>query len=100
MTNPFLHSGVGEGLQGSENMVQGSSCRVQGRAALFVAGTLSGPNTQSLQPCLTQSVFILVSQKSIPTQIRQLVLYLSNSKGAVDGYVELTSVKRLPEDFV
>ena len=30
---------------------------------------------------LTQSVFTVVLQKSIPTQIRQLVLYMSNSEG-------------------
>ena len=39
---------------------------------------------------------IVVLQKSIPTQIRQLVLYLSNSEKYVDGFVgKLTSAKRL-----
>ena len=36
---------------------------------------------------LTQSVFKCVLQKSIPTQIRQPILYLSNSKRLVDGFV-------------
>jgi hypothetical protein len=35
-------------------------------------------------------------QKSIPNQIRQLILYISNSKGQVDGFAqELTFEKRL-----
>ena len=32
-------------------------------------------------PYLTQSVFKVVLQKSIPTQIRQRILYISNSQG-------------------
>ena len=41
---------------------------------------------------LTQSVFKVVLLKSIPTKIRQLVLYVSNCKEYVDGFVgELTS---------
>jgi len=45
---------------------------------------------------LTQSVFEVVLQKSIPTQICQLILYISKSKGYVDGFVgQLTSAKRL-----
>ena len=44
--------------------------------------------------------FEVVSQKSIPTQIRQLILYISNSKGWVDGFVgELTSAKRIQKHF-
>ena len=47
-------------------------------------------------PYLTQSVFQVVLQKSIPTQIRQLILYIRNSKGWVDRFVRgLTSAKRL-----
>ena len=34
-----------------------------------------------LEAYLPQNVFKVVSQKSIPTQIRQLVLYIGNSKG-------------------
>ena len=38
--------------------------------------------------------FKVVLQKSIPAQIRQLILYISNSKGQVDEFVgELTSAK-------
>ena len=35
---------------------------------------------------LTHSVS-KVLQKSIPAHIRQLILYISNSKGSVDGFV-------------
>jgi len=43
----------------------------------------------------------VVVQKSIPTQIRQLVLYIRNSKGYVDRFWgELTSSKRLLKHFV
>ena len=45
---------------------------------------------------LTQSVLKVVLQKAIPTQICQLILYISNSKGYADEFVgELTSAKRL-----
>ena len=40
---------------------------------------------------LTQSLFNPILQKSILTKIRQLILYISKSKGYVDGFVgELT----------
>ena len=43
----------------------------------------------------TQSVYEVVLQKSIPTQIRQLIFYIRNSEGYVDGFVgELTPTKR------
>jgi len=43
---------------------------------------------------LTESVYQVVLQNSIPTQIRQLIIYIRNSKGLVDGFVgELTSAK-------
>ena len=43
----------------------------------------------------------VVLQMSIPSQIRQLILYISNSKGHADGFVgELTSAKRLSKHFV
>ena len=52
---------------------------------------------------LTQSVYKVVLQKSIPAQIRQLILdyyYISNNKGYVDGFVgELTFAKRLYKQF-
>ena len=54
-----------------------------------------------LQLCLTQSVSNAVLQKSIPTKKRQLILYISKSKGSVDGCVgELTSARRVLEIFV
>ena len=36
---------------------------------------------------LTESVFKIVLQKSIPAQIRQLVLHIGNNQGCVDGFV-------------
>ena len=50
---------------------------------------------------LTQRVIKVVWQMSIPTQIRQLILYISNGKGYVDGFVGvLTSVKLLQRHCV
>ena len=50
---------------------------------------------------LTQSVFKVVLQKSIPTQMRQLTLYTGNSGGYVDGFVgKLNSAKRLQKHLV
>ena len=44
---------------------------------------------------LTESVYKLVLRKSIPAQIRQLILHISNNKGLVHGFVrELTFAKR------
>ena len=49
-----------------------------------------------VQPYITQSVLKVVLQKSIPTQNRQLIFNISNSKGQDDGFVwELTSAERL-----
>ena len=54
-----------------------------------------------VQPYLTESVYIVGFQKSIPAQIRQLVLDISHIEGYVDGCVrELTSAKRLYEPFL
>jgi len=39
------------------------------------------------RPCLTQRVLKVVLQKSIPTQIRQPLFHISNSKGNFDGFV-------------
>ena len=56
-------------------------------------------DTQRVLSYLTHSVFKGVLQKS--TQIRQFILYISNSKGLVDGFVgELTSAKRLSKHCV
>ena len=47
-------------------------------------------------PYLTESVYKDVLQNSIPAQIRQLILYISNDKGDVDGFVrELTFAERI-----
>jgi len=43
--------------------------------------------TQHQEVYLTQSVFQVVLQNLIPIQICQLILYLSNSEGLVDGFV-------------
>ena len=53
------------------------------------------------QAHLTQSFVEDVLQKSIPTQIRQLVLLISNSKVQGDGLVEeLTSAERPEQHLV
>ena len=39
------------------------------------------PHTDTLLAYLTASVYKVVLQKSIPTQVRQLILYISNNKG-------------------
>ena len=50
---------------------------------------------------LTQSIFQVVLQKSIPTQICQFVLYICDCKGQVDVFVGgVTSAKRLGNHFV
>ena len=42
-------------------------------------------------PCLTEGLYKVVLHESIPAQIRQLNLYVSNDKGYVDEFVrELT----------
>ena len=66
------------------------------------AGAGAGARVRALAEAaglhLTESVYKIVSQKSIPPQIRQLFLYISNNKGQVDGFVgELTFAKRLYE---
>ena len=44
-----------------------------------------------MQLYLTESVQKVVLQDLIPAQIRQLILYISNNRGQVDGFVwELT----------
>jgi len=49
---------------------------------------------------ITQSIFKIVLQKSLPTQIRHLILYTSNSTGYVDGFVgDLTSAKQFKNTF-
>jgi hypothetical protein len=49
---------------------------------------------------LTESVYHVVVQTSIPAQIRELTLYISENKGQVDGFVrESTFAERLHEHF-
>jgi len=49
---------------------------------------------------LTESVYKVVFKKSILAQIRQLILYISNNTGKVDGFVrELNFLKRLCKRF-
>ena len=50
---------------------------------------------------LTQIVYQAVLQESIPAQIRQHILYISNDKGLADEFVrELTVTKRLYKHFL
>jgi len=53
------------------------------------------------KPYLTESVHKIVLQKSISTQIRQLIFCISNNEGQVDGFVgELILAKRLYTYFL
>ena len=50
---------------------------------------------------LTNDFLIVVLRKSIPTQIRRLILQSSNGKGQIDGFVrKSTSARRLWKHFV
>ena len=69
----------------------------------------SGETERALSFCVRVSgvgfhftiFFKVVLQKSIPTQIRQHIPYISNSQAYVDGFVgESTSAKRLHKHFV
>ena len=72
----------------------------QARANVAITGAKPGvtrhvATIQFSQVYLTQSVYKLVLQKSIPAQIRQLFLHLSNYNGRFDGFtLELTLAKR------
>ena len=58
---------------------------------------LATPAAASATPCVHKVVF----EKSIPAQICQLILYISNDKGLVDGFVrELTFARRRHEHFL
>ena len=60
-----------------------------GAAALLLAAAVA-----VCRSYLTQSVYKVVLQKSIPTEIRQLDLYISNDNEHIDGFVrELTFAK-------
>jgi len=96
--------------------------QLQPSSALVPSLAIAAPSSQSLSPAvlnwfgsrvrppdpgldivadfvityLTESVHNVVLHESIPTQIFHLTLYISNSKGQIDGFVgELTFAKRL-----
>ena len=67
----------------------------------FMSLGTSPPRGRLLRSCLTESVYKVVLKKPIPAQIRQLILYIRNSKGSVDGFVqEWTCAKRPEKHFV
>ena len=49
--------------------------------------TLHSPTLLAIRLYLTESVVQVVVQKSMPAQIRQLVLFISNNEGHVDRFV-------------
>jgi len=54
------------------------------------------PRAAPHRPYLTEKVFKVILQKSIPSQFRQIIFYISNSKGYVKKIVrKLTFSKRL-----
>ena len=75
-------------------MLRDQICTTVGAAAIRRAGERrSRVPGRSLHDLLSQKVFL---QKSIPAQIRQLILYASHNKGQVDKFVpELTFPERL-----
>ena len=85
------NGGEGRGYGGGKHMPDGPSTP----SPSFEPDALRAP-IERVPLYLTQSVFKDDLQKSIPTQLRQLILYISNRKGYVDGFVgELTSATRL-----
>ena len=81
----------------------GGQCSLEAKTACHALVCLSKSVLAKVGSCayLTESVDKVVSQKSIPAQIRQLSLYMSNNKGPVDGVVrELTFAKRLYKHFL
>ena len=54
---------------------------VESRGPRISPSTLYQAARLSVWSYLTQRVFKVILQKATPTQIRQLVLYISNSKG-------------------
>ena len=92
----------GEGLR-----VEGGGLRVNGGGCTCGSLSKSAPSLKCEPNCptwfrlvqvlhfyLTERVNKVVLQMSIPAQIRQLIFYISNNKGQVDGFVrELTSTK-------
>jgi hypothetical protein len=57
--------------------------------------------TPKARSYLTESAYKVVLQKSVPAQIRPLILYVSNDIGQVDGFVrELTFVNQLDKHLL
>ena len=53
----------------------------------FCAKLTFGENSGLVEAYLTESAYKVALQKPIPAQICQLILYISNNKGWVDGFV-------------
>ena len=96
-----------EGLNigGSEQVARVGAKFVIGEGNIYIAQTviISHQCPRSRLPLslsvflLSHRMYLLISfRKSTPTRIRQLILYIGNSKGYVDGFVgELNPAKRL-----
>ena len=69
---------VGVGTQEGKKNLEGWGEHARGQ-------TTSGQQGWGEQSNLTPSVFKAVLQKSISTQIRQLIYHINHSKGSVDG---------------
>ena len=69
-------------------------------------GAYSGVSTRGtsidwLRTYLTESVYEVVLQTSIPAQIRQFILYISNNQGLIDEFVrESPFAERLSKHFM
>ena len=62
----------------------------------FSCGACAVRDASAVKDLISPKVFLEIVQKSIPTQIRQSVLHISDSKGQVDGFVGgVTSDERL-----
>ena len=106
---PRLHNfgfklpGFGFRVPGSGFQIPDFGFRVPGFGFLILSlgFRVEGPaHMDGDWPHLTVGVYKVVLQQSIPAQIRQLILYISNNKGLVDGFVlELTCAKRLDKHF-
>ena len=60
-----------------------------------------GDAPRGRQLYVAYSVYGVVLKKLIPAQIRQIILYISNDKGYVGGFVrELTFAQQLCKHFV
>ena len=76
--NAFLTRGTGG--QAGVHRGHGGAARDAGRDHLQQPHRRLRPGCR-VRPCLTKSVCKVVLQKSIPAQIRQLIIYYSNNTG-------------------